>query len=146
MRTLLSPELRRAEPRLNGLDRLVTRWMNGIMFYLRDDLPLVRGHAIYLDSEWALTSISQRQFWRDVPLPGRRRAVDRHLRMAARRARSPARWPRCCTPQEIRDEVWAQLRAHLDDALDGVEVESWFLDEAIEFPNPRAPRTPSRCW
>jgi len=41
-----------------------------------------------------------------------------------------------CTPQEIRDEVWAQLRAHLDDTLDGVEVESWFLDEAIEFPNP----------
>ena len=69
MRTLLSPELRRAEPRLNGLDRLVTRWMNGILFYLRDDLPLVHGHAIYLDSEWALTSISQRQFWRDVPLP-----------------------------------------------------------------------------
>ena len=69
MRGLLSPELRRAEPRLNGLDRLVTRWMNGIMFYLRDDLPLVRGHAIYLDSEWALTSISQRQFWREVSLP-----------------------------------------------------------------------------
>ena len=41
-----------------------------------------------------------------------------------------------CTPEEIRDEVWAQLRAHLDDELDGVEVESWFLDEAIEFPNP----------
>ena len=27
-------ELRPAEPRLNGLDRLVTRWMNGILFYL----------------------------------------------------------------------------------------------------------------
>ena len=65
MRTLLSPELRAAEPRLNGLDRLVTRWMNGIMFYLAEDLPLVHGHAIFLDSEWALTSISQRQFWRD---------------------------------------------------------------------------------
>ena len=35
MRTLLSPELRAAEPRLNGLDRLVTRWMNGILFYWR---------------------------------------------------------------------------------------------------------------
>ena len=70
MRTLLSPELRAAEPRLNGLDRLVTRWMNGIMFYLREDLPLVHGHAIYLDSAWALTSISQRQFWRDFDFPG----------------------------------------------------------------------------
>ena len=26
--------LRAAEPRLNGLDTLVTRWMNGVMFYL----------------------------------------------------------------------------------------------------------------
>ena len=28
------PSCARAEPRLNGLDRLVTRWMNGILFYL----------------------------------------------------------------------------------------------------------------
>ena len=41
-----------------------------------------------------------------------------------------------CTPEEIRAEVWGQLQDHLEDALDGVEVVSWFLDEAIEFPNP----------
>ena len=28
------------------------------------------------------------------------------------------------------------MQDHLEDALDGVEVVSWFLDEAIEFPNP----------
>ena len=135
MRTLLSPELRRAAPSLNGLDRLVTRWMNGILFYLRDDLPLVRGHAIYLDSEWALTSISQRQFWSDVPLPvGGVLSID--ISEWQRAGRLTGKVAALCTPQEIRDEVWAQLRAHLDDTLDGVEVESWFLDEAIEFPNP----------
>ena len=37
----VSPEMRRAEPRLAGLDRLVTRWMNGIMFYL-DERRLAR--------------------------------------------------------------------------------------------------------
>jgi uncharacterized protein with NAD-binding domain and iron-sulfur cluster len=135
MRGLLSPELRRAEPRLNGLDRLVTRWMNGIMFYLRDDLPLVHGHAIYLDSEWALTSISQRQFWRDVPLPvGGVLSID--ISEWQRAGRLTGKVAALCTPEEIRDEVWAQLRAHLDGVLDGVQVESWFLDEAIEFPNP----------
>ena len=135
MRGLLSPELRRAEPRLNGLDRLVTRWMNGIMFYLRDDLPLVHGHAIYLDSEWALTSISQRQFWRDVPLRvGGVLSID--ISEWQRAGRLTGKVAALCTPEEIRDEVWAQLRAHLDDVLDGVQVESWFLDEAIEFPNP----------
>ncbi len=41
-----------------------------------------------------------------------------------------------CTPEEIRSEVWGQLEDHLEGALDGVEVTSWFLDEAIEFPNP----------
>ena len=35
MRLLASPELRAAEPRLKRLDKLVTRWMNGVMFYLR---------------------------------------------------------------------------------------------------------------
>ena len=68
MRTLAGPPLRALEPRLAGLDRLVTRWMNGILFYLDRDVPLVHGHAIYIDSEWALTSISQAQFWDGVDL------------------------------------------------------------------------------
>ena len=63
MRSLAGPPLRALEPRLAALDRLVTRWMNGALFYLDRDVPLVHGHAIYVDSEWALTSISQRQFW-----------------------------------------------------------------------------------
>src|SRR3954465_11333550 len=45
MRTLAGPGLRAAEPRLARLDRLVTRWMNGVMFYLERDVPLVNGHA-----------------------------------------------------------------------------------------------------
>ena len=39
-------------------------WMNGVQFYLRRDVPMVHGHMIHLDTEWALTSISQVQFWR----------------------------------------------------------------------------------
>ena len=65
---LAGPPLRALEPRLAALDRLVTRWMNGILFYLDRDVPLVNGHAIYIDSAWALTSISQAQFWDGVDL------------------------------------------------------------------------------
>ena len=137
MRTLLSPELRRAAPALNGLDRLVTRWMNGIMFYLRDDLPLVRGHAIYIDSEWALTSISQRQFWRDFP-PGIGGILSIDISEWQRAGRRTGKVAAVCTPEEIHDEVWGQLHDHLERELDGVEVVSWFLDEAITFPNPSA--------
>ena len=61
--------------------------MNGIQFYLETDEPLADGHAIYLDSNWALTSISQRQFWRrlrsvDVRQRTRRRhPLGRHLEL-----------------------------------------------------------------
>jgi hypothetical protein len=141
MRTLLSPELRAAEPRLNGLDRLVTRWMNGILFYLRDDLPLQRGHAIYIDSEWALTSISQRQFWRGVDFSrlgdgtvGGILSID--ISEWQRPGRRTGKVAALCTREEIREEVWDQLRDHLESRLDGVDVRAWFLDEDIELPNP----------
>ena len=45
--------------------------MNGVLFYLDRDVPLVNGHAIYIDSEWSLTSISQKQFWPGVDLARR---------------------------------------------------------------------------
>ena len=128
-----------------ALDRLVTRWMNGVLFYLDTDIPIVHGHTIYIDSEWALTSISQAQFWRDVDVgrygdgnvrgilsvdvsdwdtPGRRTG-----KVASR-----------CSRDEIRAEVWGQLADHLNDGpqplLDESRVLAWFLDPAIEFPNP----------
>jgi uncharacterized protein with NAD-binding domain and iron-sulfur cluster len=145
MRTLAGPQLRRLEPRLAALDRLVTRWMSGVQFYLDDDVPVVHGHTIYIDSEWALTSISQAQFWRGIDVgrygdgnvrgilsvdvsdwdtPGRRTG-----KVASR-----------CSRDEIRAEVWGQLVDHLNDGpqplLEESRVLSWFLDPAIEFPNP----------
>jgi uncharacterized protein with NAD-binding domain and iron-sulfur cluster len=145
MRMLAGPPLRALEPRLNGLDRLVTRWMNGILFYLDRDVPVVNGHAIYIDSAWALTSISQAQFWTDVDLErygdGRVRGI---LSVDVSDWQTPG--PRTgkvaarCSRQEIHDEVWGQLTDHLNDGpqpvLDEQHVLSWFLDPAIEFPNP----------
>ncbi len=140
MRTLAGPDLRAAEPRLNGLDRLVTRWMNGIMFYLDEDVPVVKGHAIYIDSDWALTSISQRQFWRgyDLEQTGDGRvegilSVD--VSDWAQRSRRLGKIAMRCTHDEVVAEVWAQLSDHLED-LDESNVVRAFLDPAIEFPNP----------
>ncbi|MVN78125.1 FAD-dependent oxidoreductase [Hymenobacter sp. HMF4947] len=45
-------------------------WMNGIQYYLNVDVPLTPGHVICLDSPWALTGISQAQFWPQHPLAG----------------------------------------------------------------------------
>jgi uncharacterized protein with NAD-binding domain and iron-sulfur cluster len=142
MRTLAGPPLRALEPRLRGLDRLITRWMNGILFYLDRDVPLVHGHAIYVDSPWALTSISQAQFWRGVDLgrygDGRVRGI---LSIDVSDWETPGRRTgkvaSKCTRDEIREEVWGQLTDHFDRGeLDEDWVLAWFLDPAIQFPNP----------
>jgi uncharacterized protein with NAD-binding domain and iron-sulfur cluster len=141
MRQLASPALRAAEPRLEGLDRLVTRWMNGVLFYLDRDVPLVNGHAIYIDSEWSLTSISQKQFWPAVDLArrgdGRTRGIlSIDVSEWQRPGRRTGKVAQLCSREEIFDEVWGQLEDHLDDALDGVTVVDRFLDPSIVFPNP----------
>jgi uncharacterized protein with NAD-binding domain and iron-sulfur cluster len=144
LRLLLSPPLRAAEPRLAALPRLVTRWMNGVLFYLDRDVPLQHGHAIFIDSEWALTAISQAQFWPSVDL--RRRGDGRVEGILSidvseweRPGRRTGKVAMACTPGEIRAEVWGQLVDHIDDgSLDEANVVTWFLDPAIQFPNPTA--------
>ena len=139
---LLSPTLRAAEPRLAALPRLVVRWMNGAMFYLDRDVPLQHGHAIFIDSEWALTAISQAQFWPEVDLEQRGDGrVEGILSVDVseweRPGRRTGKVAMACTPEEIRAEVWGQLTDHLDDgSLQESNVVTWFLDPAIRFPNP----------
>ncbi len=40
-------------------------WMNGIQFYLNENVEINQGHIIFSDTEYALTAISQAQFWTD---------------------------------------------------------------------------------
>jgi uncharacterized protein with NAD-binding domain and iron-sulfur cluster len=145
MRPLAGDELKLAEPRLAGLHRLRTRWMNGVMFYLDRDVPLVHGHTVYIDSPWALTSISQAQFWPGVDLErmgdGR---VDGILSIDVSDWEAPGivhgKPAMYCSKDEVREEVWVQLEAGLEDAgidvLQEANVRAWFLDPAIVYPNP----------
>ena len=111
--------------------------MNGIQFYLSEDVPIGRGHQIYLDSPWALTSISQRQFWPDVDLS---RYGDGSIRgilsvdisdwdAPGLLTGKPARE---CTRYEIRDEVWEQLKRSLNvlgaNPLEDEDLRYWYLD------------------
>jgi uncharacterized protein with NAD-binding domain and iron-sulfur cluster len=138
--------LKRASPALAALDRLVVRWMNGIMFYLKQDVPLVHGHTIYIDSKWALTSISQRQFWPNVNIRGLGDGTvggilsvdisDWDTPGAFSARGKPAR---ACSKEEVAAEVWAQLKAALNDrreVLSDANLAHWFLDPSIVYPNP----------
>jgi uncharacterized protein with NAD-binding domain and iron-sulfur cluster len=145
MRLLAGDELKEAEPRLAGLHRLRTRWMNGIMFYLDRDVALVPGHTIYIDSPWALTSISQAQFW-----PGFKLTEMGDGRVEGLLSVDVSDWERVgavhgkqamyCSAEEVRDEVWAQLKRGLNDAgidvLEDANALAWFLDPSIVYPNP----------
>jgi uncharacterized protein with NAD-binding domain and iron-sulfur cluster len=145
LRLLVSPAMRAAEPALEKLDRLVTRWMNGIMFYLREDVSLVHGHAIYIDSDWSLTSISQAQFWDGVDFDGYadgrvKGILSVDISEWQRPSRRTGKVAEHSTAEEIRAEVWSQLKEHLNEPGNEVlrddNVVGWFLDPAIEFPNP----------
>jgi 15-cis-phytoene desaturase len=64
---LVSPQMAAADASLNRLAKLdvdrMTNWMVGAQYFLREDVPLCEGHVIFARSPWALTAISQAQFW-----------------------------------------------------------------------------------
>lgn len=144
MAQLVTAEMQRAEPAFALLLHLADpkqqnlEWMNGIQYYLTEDVPLTHGHTIYMDSEWALTSVSQAQFWRndlsqygdgkirsiisvdisDWDVPG----------MNGKRADQ-------CTRSEVADETWRQLKrslnAHGREVLKDEHLHYWYLDPSI---------------
>ncbi|WP_408959900.1 FAD-dependent oxidoreductase [Natrinema sp. 74] len=136
---LIPTELARNAPALERIDRLDTAWMNGIQFYLADDVDLTRGHQVYADAPWALTSISQRQFWTGYDLEEHGpEAVEGVLSVIVSDWDTPGivygKPARECTPEEIATEIWEQLKHHLngpDQRLRDEHLVDWFLDPAI---------------
>lgn len=117
-------------------------WMNGLQFYLRRDVPVVHGHILLLDSPWAVTAISQQQFWPRYDVGGMGDgtvhgilSVDisnwttpgTHLKKPAEDA----------TVDEIVTEVWQQVLDGLNGppgsppVLEDADRHSWYLDPDI---------------
>ncbi|HKK88025.1 MAG TPA: FAD-dependent oxidoreductase, partial [Saprospiraceae bacterium] len=96
-------------------------WMNGIQFYLDRDVKLTNGHVIFLDSPWAVTAISQLQFWEgfDIEEYGNGR-VKGILSVDVSDWNTPGlngKRARDCLREEIIDEVWNQMCQSLN--IDG---------------------------
>ena len=142
---LITAEMKDFDPSLGHLGRLETEWMNGIQFYLDKDVSVVEGHTMFIDSPWSLTSISQKQFWREVDLAkygeGNVKGVLSVDISNWSKEGSQGKAARECNPEEIKDEVWKQVESALNDddrkeLNNGAKVLHWFLDTAIHFPNP----------
>jgi geranylgeranyl pyrophosphate synthase/uncharacterized protein with NAD-binding domain and iron-sulfur cluster len=139
---LLNPSLLAADPALANLRALAenVEWMNGVQFYLRRDVPTAHGHVVHIDTEWALTSISQLQFWRNV---APEQFGDSDVRgvlsvdvsdwTAPGLNGSPARE---CTREDAVTETWRQLKRSVNcdqELLRDEDLHSWFLDPDIEI-------------
>ena len=90
-------------------------WMNGIQFYLSDQVDIIDGHIICVDTPWALTAISQLQFWGDFEVSGYGDGtVKTVLSVDVSDWETPGilygKTAQQCTFSEIKDEVWAQLK------------------------------------
>jgi uncharacterized protein with NAD-binding domain and iron-sulfur cluster len=143
MAKYLTPDMLAADPTLGGIQQLTTSiaWMNGIQFYLREDVPIVYGHEMFLNTPWSLTSISQAQFWPAFKLAeygdGQVRGI---LSVDVSEWEQPGmlygKPAKDCTPDEIAKEVWAQLKSCLNTGdtqlLDDKNLHSWFLDPDIQ--------------
>jgi 15-cis-phytoene desaturase len=147
---MISPAMATLDPALARLaaeqpDDLVS-WMVGIQYYLYEDVPLVRGHLFFPDSPWALTAISQPQFWRDLGLFRRLYgdgSVGGVLSVDISEWDEPGMFvtkpAKQCTADEIAHEVWEQLKAALNGAGEGGTVlndellHSWHLDDDLDF-------------
>ncbi|MCX4514305.1 FAD-dependent oxidoreductase [Streptomyces sp. NBC_01619] len=137
-----SAALRAADPQLARCDRLETDWMTGIQFYLTEKAPLLHGHLNCIDSPWSLTAIQQAGHWphRDFPRDyGDGIAVD-CLSVDISEWDRPGilygRTAKQCTREQVAREVWAQLKAALNDTgrpvLKDSALHSWFLDPGVD--------------
>ncbi len=146
-RTFWSREILRLDPGLEQMDELFTDWMVGIQFYLREPANITRGHLTFMDSPWALTALTQGQFWEDRDFArdyGDGSVVD-CLSVDISNWDAPGvlfgKPAKECTPQEVAKEVLAQIRRHPTAAQhlpEGI-VHSWFLDPGVQW-DPRRRR------
>jgi uncharacterized protein with NAD-binding domain and iron-sulfur cluster len=134
----------------NVLDSLHTlaksvSWMNGIQFYLNQQVDISNGHIIYSDSEWAVTSITQTQFWKDFDLSkcynGKVKSiisidVSDWLKTTFKDPETGAeKLAKDCTREEISRFVWLQLSRSLNvngaKVLDDSMIEYYYIDSDI---------------
>ena len=124
------------------MNELYVDWMNGIQYYTKKPFHMIRGHLTFIDAPWALTALTQAQFWDAATSPTTtatdpaRQLLDRHLRLghAGDRLRQAGQ----AVHAEAGGEGGAeQIKLHLNDngeeILTDDMIDSWHLDPAIKW-------------
>lgn len=142
MSSLLNEDMLWIDPSLDNINKLAPNvsWMNGLQLYLCEDVKVNHGHTIYVDTPWAITSISQAQFWKDFDWSKHGDGTVKGILSI-----DISDWfskgilygkpAKDCSRQEVVNEVWAQLKKSLN--VNGQEIlkddylHSWNLDDSI---------------
>lgn len=142
MASLINKDMLYLDPTLENIKSLAEHvsWMNGLQLYLTHDVNVNHGHTIYIDTPWALTSISQAQFWEGFDWAshgdGKVKGI---LSIDISDWFSPGilygKPASGCTTKEIVEEVWAQLKKSLNvngqELLKDEYLHHWNLDASI---------------
>jgi uncharacterized protein with NAD-binding domain and iron-sulfur cluster len=142
-RRLWSPAVLRKDPSLELMNELYVDWMNGIQYYLKKPFHVIRGHLTFIDAPWALTALTQAQFWADRDFPrdyGDGTQLD-SFSIDISDWDTPGivygKPAKQCTPKQVAKEVFEQIKLHLNDngeeILTDDMVHSWHLDPAIKW-------------
>jgi geranylgeranyl pyrophosphate synthase/uncharacterized protein with NAD-binding domain and iron-sulfur cluster len=138
---LINARMMSVDPVLSNIQALApnVEWMNGLQFFLKRDLPMTHGHVIHMDTAWALTSISQVQFWRAFSLEDLEdQDVRGVLSIDVSDWTSPGsngRPAMTCSREEVMQETWSQLKRSVNgetELLRDEDLHSWFLDPDIQ--------------
>jgi uncharacterized protein with NAD-binding domain and iron-sulfur cluster len=118
---LISADLIKCDKTLEFIPQLAynVNWMNGIQYYLNEDVVLNQGHVIFADTEYALTAISQIQFWKGYPLDKKANGnIKGILSVDISDWFTKGYFNKLeadnCTREGIADEVWKQLMKSLN--------------------------------
>ena len=145
MAKIATPDLVALDPTIKNIQTLSTEvaWMNGVQFYLTEDVEVCQGHTIYIDSPWALTSISQKQFWTGTDLSkygdGKVKGIlSVDVSDWETQGIVYGKTAQQCTEQEVKDEIWAQLKKSLNadpakPVLEDKHLHSVYIDSDIVF-------------
>ena len=148
-RRLISTDVAAADPSLARLRAMpqsrfdtLTNWMNGVQLYLRHDVPVIPGHLMFPDAPWAMTAISQPQFWKGAGAFADRfgnGSVHGLISIDLSDWHTPGTFVRkCardCTPEELIAEVWQQLKAGVNsrrgELLRDADLVTYHIDEEL---------------
>ena len=116
------------------------RWMNGVQFFLYEDVPITHGHLLFADSPWAITGISEAQFWSQEHLQNAGDGTVRGVLSFCisewdKKGRFNKKKARHCTDKELAEEVWEEVKQAVNaggkELIKNSNRHSWFFDPDI---------------